>query len=57
MVKTKINKECKRMSPKRKHKKKYRKDESSDIHVEDKQYEKRSTLRMNLQISMLRTRS
>jgi hypothetical protein len=41
MVKTKIKKECKRMSPKRKHKKKDRKDKSSDIHVEDKQYEKK----------------
>jgi hypothetical protein len=36
MVKTKINKECYRMSSKGKHKKKHRKDESSDIYVEDK---------------------
>jgi hypothetical protein len=29
------------MSPKGKHKKNYRKDESSDIHVEDKQFDKK----------------
>jgi hypothetical protein len=43
MVKTKINKECYRMSSKGKHKKKHRKDESSDIFVEDKLLDKKKS--------------